>query len=368
MPVTVRLAAASLPYEGAFRLHTATSGRVDALHELYLFVERGDGLTGIGEVRANATYANGLPEESVPGLIRELVEALDWSDAPTGALAALPETAAVTPPLARAAVESALVEMAAREADRCVAEVLGGRFEPSLPSNQCLFWSDDDGAFLAQAEGFISEGFRDLKMRVGVAGHDRDLARLAMLRERFGDAVRLSVDANGSWTAAQALDFLDRAAPYRLDYVEQPTTIGDWDAFVRVGREGAVPPMLDEGLKTVADVARLVSLGPPFLAHLKVSKMGGPMAVVASARALAEAGVGFMVGQMNEGALATALTVHCAMAAQPLHRELYGCYGLSRDPARGVSYRDGRACVPSGPGLGIGVDRRALEPLWEIVR
>ncbi len=363
MAVRLRLAAAKLPYEPGMRLHTALSGAIDALHEVYLFVEEEDGARGVGEVRANATYVSGIAEDALPGAIRALAEDLDWSG---GAEAALDGLATVEghPAVARAAVEAALLDLCARRDGVSVAAHLGGAFDPCLATNQCLFWSDDDATFLGHAERYVAEGFRDLKVRIAVAGPERDLARLALLRDRFGDAIKIAVDANGAWDADAALDFLSRAEPFGLSYIEQPTHEGDWAAFARVGREGPVPPMLDEGLKTAADVDRLAALGPPFLGHLKLSKAGGARPVAAAAKRLADAGVGVMVGQMNEGALATALTIHCAMAAQPLHRELYGCYGLASDPAGGVQYRDGKACVPEGPGLAIEVDEDALQPLW----
>jgi L-alanine-DL-glutamate epimerase-like enolase superfamily enzyme len=99
---------------------------------------------------------------------------------------------------------------------------------------------------------------------------------------------------------------------------------------------------------------------------LKIAKLGGPGAVVNAARRLEDAGVGSMVGQMNEGATATALAVHCAMAARPKHCELYGCYGLVDDPTSGLRYQDGNATVSHDPGLGVLFDESRTSELWDI--
>jgi L-alanine-DL-glutamate epimerase-like enolase superfamily enzyme len=77
-----------------------------------------------------------------------------------------------------------------------------------------------------------------------------------------------------------------------------------------------------------------------------------------------DAGVGVMVGQMNEGALATALTAHCVMALEPRYAELYGCYGLLDDVTPGVSYAGGAIRTPSGPGLGTTFDPARCRLLW----
>ena len=74
----------------------------------------------------------------------------------------------------------------------------------------------------------------------------------------------------------------------------------------------------------------------------------------------------FMIGQMNEGAGATAATVHCVMAAKPQFAELYGADGLIDDPVSGITYRDGCVEVPRVPGLGVSFDPSNCDCLWEL--
>ena len=83
-----------------------------------------------------------------------------------------------------------------------------------------------------------------------------------------------------------------------------------------------------------------------------------------AARRLRNAGVDFMVGQMNEGAMATAMTAHCTMALAPRYAEIYGCYGLIDDVTPGVSYADGQIVTPAGPGLGTTFDPARCRPVW----
>ena len=73
-----------------------------------------------------------------------------------------------------------------------------------------------------------------------------------------------------------------------------------------------------------------------------------------------------MIGQMNEGAAATAAAYHCTIATNPAHAELYGADGLIDDPVRGVSYANGTIRVEPTPGLGVQIDTRNRETLWEI--
>lgn len=360
----LRLLAADLHYPPDLVVHTAASGAIDHLASLFLMVERSDDFHGVGEVRANITYLTKLPEDRVAPAIIALCRALPWSMPPAELVEALPRLAADAPNIARAAVENALVEGLARGAGLPVAEWLGGTWQAATPTNQCLFWGPDD-RFDQLAGRYVAEGFHDLKVRIAVGDLEHDLARLRRLRDRFGQAIRIAVDANGAWTAEQAVRALALLRPLDLAYVEQPTHPGDWDAFRQVLRDSPIPLMLDESLTGPEDVERLAACGPSALAHLKIVKLGGPLEVMRHARTLAAAGIGLMVGQMNEGALATALTVHCAMALRPRHAELYGCYGLLDDVTRGLTYDAGAVVLPRMPGLGVMPDLAGCSLLWE---
>ena len=72
-----------------------------------------------------------------------------------------------------------------------------------------------------------------------------------------------------------------------------------------------------------------------------------------AARELSGSNVPFMIGQMNEGAAATAATLHVACATSPAFAELYGADGLIDDPASGISYDAGSVRTNDAPGLGI---------------
>jgi L-alanine-DL-glutamate epimerase-like enolase superfamily enzyme len=110
---------------------------------------------------------------------------------------------------------------------------------------------------------------------------------------------------------------------------------------------------------------RLAGGGHRLMAHLKLVKLGGLAPASRAVRALAAAGVPCMIGQMNEGGLATAAALHLCVATQPRFAELYGADGLSNDPAPGLVYADGLVSAPALPGLGLSFARERTETLWE---
>jgi L-Ala-D/L-Glu epimerase / N-acetyl-D-glutamate racemase len=56
---------------------------------------------------------------------------------------------------------------------------------------------------------------------------------------------------------------------------------------------------------------------------------------------------------MNEGAAATAATLHVACATSPAFAELYGADGLIDDPVSGIAYGDGTVRANDTPGFGV---------------
>lgn len=363
MHTTLSLYAADLHYPEDLQVHTAASGRVASLSARYLEIERSDGFRGIGEVRANITYLSHLPEDAVDPAIIDLCRNLSWDAEPEDILAATQTFQIERPHVATAAVENALVEGMARRSNIPVAQWLGGEWRKGVDTNQCLFWSPDE-RFDRLAKRFLAEGFRQIKVRIAIGAFEHDLMRLKRLRELAGPDVSIAVDANGAWEVDDAITKLRALEAIGLSYVEQPTKPGDWPAFRKAVASTSIPLMVDEGLASDGDVDELCAVGPAALAHLKIVKLGGPSAVVKAMKRFDAAGVGVMIGQMNEGAMATAITVHSVMALQPRYAELYGCYGLLDDVTQGVSYSGGQVFTQAGPGLGVTFDATRCRTVW----
>ena len=72
-----------------------------------------------------------------------------------------------------------------------------------------------------------------------------------------------------------------------------------------------------------------------------------------------------MVGQMNEGALATAAAAHAAIALQALGNELYGADGIINDPAETLVYQDGKVILPKASGIGLAFNASKLTTCWK---
>lgn len=365
MPLRVSILAVPLAYEGGFALHTASSGQVPGLRELRLLVERDGALSAMGASRTNIAYLTGV---EAPVLEAEILAAaprlgwhLAWTDFTAAMDAALPDLSAP----ARMLFEMAAQDGAARAADVPVAQALGAALEPRSATNQTLFWCDDE-TLMRRAEAYVLRGFTELKLRIAIEDFPADLRRLRLLRDRFGATVRLSADANGRWSETEAGPRLQELGRLGLDYLEQPLPAADWAGASRLAATSPVPLMFDEGLSDMAAVERLAGTRAVPLAHLKLAKLGGIDRLLAAGHRLQAAGIGVMVGQMNEGAVSTLAAAHAAIALGVTLRELYGADQLRWDPAGRLAYRNGQLELPPGPGLGLAEHMiEGCEMLWD---
>jgi len=346
---------ATLQYCDGLLLHTAASGPVAGLDTLYLWLEHG-GHIGIGEVRINIAYLNGIsPEVCVEQALLTLGD-MDWSQEPAAMQAELAARTDMIAPVSML-IDIALHDLVARSNGVTVCAMLGGKAGSMVryATNQTLFISSTE-RFLTHAGTYVARGFRDLKVRVGGGDFSADIARLEALRQNFGDEVKLAIDANGAWSETEASENLLALARFGLAYVEQPVAPGDWDILGRLAEASPVPLMLDESVATSADIDAIVALNGRLWAHLKLVKLGGIAASLAAARQLSNANIPFMVGQMNEGAVATAAALHLSAAVSPRFAELYGADGLENDAADGLVYRNGGVVGPATTGLGLEFD------------
>jgi L-alanine-DL-glutamate epimerase-like enolase superfamily enzyme len=357
-PLRVSLHTADLHYGGGLILHTASSGSIPNLTEIYLRFDDGE-TVGVGEVRANIAYLNGFAAGTVARCAVAAIGAVDWRRDPADLLATMAQWGSAFIAPVRMLIDGALHDFVARREGLSVAAWLGAAApEVVRQTNQTLFWCPFED-FLAHAQSYVDRGYTDLKVRVAAADFGEDLRRIAALRARFGARIKLAADANGHWSATQALERLGALAAYDLAYVEQPVPPGDWAAVDRLADCSPIPVMLDESVATPDDVARICGYGGRVLAHLKLVKLGGIAPTLAAARRLNGSGVAFMIGQMNEGAAATAAALHVACATLPAFAELYGADGLVDDPVSGVAYTAGAVHADHAPGLGIAFNAAA---------
>jgi o-succinylbenzoate synthase len=344
IPISFRLA------EG-YRIagHTYTTA-----DNILVKVDTADGRTGFGCAAPAAEVTGETAAAALSALQDRLVPLLRESDAadPAG-FAGRAVDAAPEAPAARAAAEMALYDLAGRRARVPLVRLLGMRRD-RLPTSITL-GIDDEAATLDRARRFRDAGFRILKVKIG-EDWERDLKTLGALRQSLGPAIVLRADGNQGYRVDQARRFLAALEPGEIELLEQPTPADDLEGMRALADEFATPIMADESVQDARDAARLVEARAADLVNIKLMKSGGIGEAMEIARRTGRAGLGAMIGCMDESRIGIAAALHFALAAPNVERaDLDGHLDLVDDVAQGGVLIDHGDILPLHDEDGLGV-------------
>ena len=174
------------------------------------------------------------------------------------------------------AIDAALWDLKARHLGLPLAALLGHCREtvPVYGSGGFTTYSDDK--LRSQLAGWVErDGCRFVKMKIGSApARDPDRARAA--KSAIGDRT-LFVDANGAFSAQQALGFAAACPEAEIRWFEEPVTSDD-PPGLRLLRE-RLPAGMDvaagEYIYTVDDARRLLEAGAVDVLQADVTRCGG---------------------------------------------------------------------------------------------
>ncbi len=85
----------------------------------------------------------------------------------------------------------------------------------------------------AQLSGWSAKGLKSVKMKIG-AEPSIDMERVRAAREAIGASTNLFVDANGAYTAPQAIAFAERFEEFNVTWFEEPVSSDDLAGLRRV--------------------------------------------------------------------------------------------------------------------------------------
>jgi muconate cycloisomerase len=207
--------------------------------------------------------------------------------------------------------------------------------------------------------------FRDVKVKVGIAGYD-DVKRLRTIRRALGRRMGLRIDANEAWAPGEVVERIRELEPMGLAAVEQPVAHAHVGALAEVRRQVRVPLILDESLCSVVDAERAIAEKTCDLCNLRLSKCGGLIASLKLAQLARQHGLGYQLGcQIGETAVLSAAGRHFAASVGEL-RFVEGSYDrhLVREAlaTSDLTFRwGGWAPALAGPGLGIELSPEAVK-------
>ncbi|MEQ4206756.1 galactonate dehydratase [Actinopolymorpha sp. B9G3] len=291
---------------------------------------------------------------------------------------------------ATAAVEQALWDVKARRLGVPVHELLGGRVRDHIPVYAWI-GGDRPRDVVEGARSRLEQGFRVVKLNAteeldhvaSTADVDAVVARVAALRDTFGDQLDIALDFHGRVHRAMARPLLLELEQFRVLWVEEPLAPGHEDLLPDLARvAGRTRIATGERLLSRWDFRKLLDTGGVDILQADVSLTG--LFELEKICRMAEAYDLPVVPHCPNGpvSLAASLQVASACLNVPMHEQSLGLH-YHRDAAGRPAGElgdylvdasvltpvNGALTVPAAPGLGIELDAdlvRTRESDWRV--
>jgi D-galactarolactone cycloisomerase len=273
-------------------------------------------------------------------------------------------------------VDIALWDVIGKACGQPIHKLIGGCFRNRVAAYATGFFFKDLRTVLpdavAEARRHQAQGFRAMKMKIGLGSLRKDLERIQAVRDTVGPETQLMVDANHCFTVSQAILLGRRLEELDIAWFEEPISPEDLDGYVAVTQALDLPIAGGENQFTRFGFQPILARRAMDIVEPDLCAAGGiteckKIAALASAHC-----VPCVPHSYGSTAIGLAATLQflaalpdcpsCLIPVAPM-LELEQTFNpfrdeLSREP---LTIRDGCADIPQGPGLGIEVNPDTIE-------
>jgi o-succinylbenzoate synthase len=342
-----RLQPYALPLKAAWQSATsALSVRSGWLIRL----ETDSGLIGYGECAPLPSHGSEDPATAEHALNQ-------WAAALPGqwvetALAELTTSVTHATPATRAAIETALLDLLSQQAGIPLANYLCQQeCRRSVAVNAML--GTAVGFTEAQHTEALAANYSVIKLKVGLAVPEDEIAALHRLAQRLPASTRLRLDANRAWTMESAQRYCAALSGLPIESIEEPLAQPEAKDLHALQQQLPFPLALDESLHDL--LAQFpVSEVPARRLVLKLAPLGGLLPALVLAQRASAAGLECVVTTGIDSACGTLAAAHLAAAlGNSLAHGLATSAWLARDTGPAPGIENGGLHLPAGSGLGF---------------
>jgi L-Ala-D/L-Glu epimerase len=187
------------------------------------------------------------------------------------------------------------------------------------------------------------------KLKMGsLEGIAVDQAMLLAVKQVVPQA-KLTVDANGGWNLAEAIQMSNWLAEQGVAYIEQPLRRGDEANLLALQQASPLPIFVDESCFTSHDLPGLVDRVAGI--NIKLMKCGGLSEALRMIHAARAWGLQVMIGCYSDSCLSNTAAAHLGSLVN--HLDLDSHLNLLEDPFLGATIQNGKLIPSNLPGLGV---------------
>jgi L-Ala-D/L-Glu epimerase len=250
---------------------------------------------------------------------------------------------------AQAAIDMALHDWLGKKAGLPLWQMWGLDCDRLVPISVTIGISNPTQAIVRLQEWEKTLEPKMLKLKLGnPLGIEADQLMVEAIRQA-APHTKITVDANGGWSFADAAYMSQWLEQQGVEYIEQPLPVTLDHQLAALSKSSPLPIFVDESCFTSIDILRLA----PSVAgvNLKIMKTGGLTEAMRSIQVAQTCGLKIMFGCYSDSILANTAMAHLAPYADYL--DLDSHLNLKDDPFCGATIAAGRLVPNHQPGLGV---------------
>jgi O-succinylbenzoate synthase len=262
-------------------------------------------------------------------------------------------------PMAKATLETALLDAQLRIEGRSLADYLGAN-KAKIPCGVSVGIAPSIDSLVEEVAGYIKDGYKRIKLKIEPGW---DLEPAGEIRRLWPD-IPLQVDANQAYSRndGELLSGLDK---FELLLIEQPLDEHDIIGHAQLAKRVQTPICLDESITSLRAAEDALALKATTVINIKPGRVGGYIESVKIHDLCVNEGIPVWCGGMVETGIGRAANV--ALAALPGFT-LPGDTSASsrffhRDITTPFVMEDGYLHVPQGIGIGVEPDLEFLDSI-----
>ncbi|MCG8483795.1 MAG: mandelate racemase/muconate lactonizing enzyme family protein [Clostridia bacterium] len=140
-------------------------------------------------------------------------------------------------------IDIGIWDVIGKSAGKPLYKVLGGFNNKIEAYASSGFYSEGKGIkeLCEEAENYLIEGFKTVKIKVGGLLVNEDLKRIKEVRKILGDNYRLAIDANSNWDVATAKYVCEKIKYFNIRWLEEPVYPYDYEGSAEVKKTSIIP-------------------------------------------------------------------------------------------------------------------------------
>lgn len=138
-----------------------------------------------------------------------------------------------------------------------------------------LWLSQSIDELTLEADDFLQQGFRSMKIRVGKSDWREDIQRVSAVRDAVGSATELLVDANQGLNVKQAIRLARALEPFDITWLEEPVAAHNLEGHAEVRERIDLPIASGETAYTRYDMLDMIKAKACDILMPDLQRMGG---------------------------------------------------------------------------------------------